>query len=246
MNEVKNESDLPEITQINNEDFITFYDGLEYLEFEGAISELDNVYFHYKGFIDGGIKDSADEEGNIKTEKVFLDGWVSVDLEEDTDFLTEFEEKGESEVSYLNLYDGTAKNKELTENDFEYYLREYNVDSSETEVYIRKSDLDRISKQYGIPKKVWIAPDATNEDDGHVTLRQETTYLNTIAVLMTHVIDGVPSKSSKGVQGFENKSRLIDYITDKYSGCPGLGERTLTAKFTQACKSLDQYMKSRK
>jgi len=246
MNEVKNESDLPETTQINNEDFITFYDGLEYLEFEGAISELENVYFHYKGFIDGGIKDSVDEEGNIKTEKVFLDGWVSVDLEEDTDFLTEFEETGESEVSYLNLYRGVAKNKELTENDFEYYLTEFNVDSSETDVYIKKADLDRISEQYGIPKKVWVAPDATNENDGHVTLREETTYLNTIAVLMTYVIDGATSESSKKLERFENKSRLIEYITDNYPGCPGLGSRTLAGKLSDACNSLDQYLKDRK
>jgi len=245
MNKVAKEIDLPEILQVNNEDFINFYDALEYLEFEGAISELDNVYFQFNGFVEGCIKDSADEKGDIKTEKVFLDGWVSIELEDAEDFLAEFKENGESEVNYLSLYQGKAKNNQLTENDFEYYLAEINVDSSETDVYVKKSDLDAISDQYGIPKKEWNAADDLIEDDVPITLREETTYLNIIAVLLVY-IDGATSDSNEKLEGFKNKTQLIDYITDKYPGCPGLSSRNLSEKLAEARNSLDQYLNDRK
>lgn len=93
MNRVNKEIDLPEILQVNNEDFINFYDALEYLEFEDAILELENVYFQFKGFVEGCIKDSEDKNGDVKTEKVFLDGWISIDLDDAEDFLAEFKEK---------------------------------------------------------------------------------------------------------------------------------------------------------
>jgi len=241
MNKVAKEIGLPEILQVNNEDFINFYDALEYLEFEGAISELNNVYFQFKGFVEGCIKDSADEKGDIKTEKVFLDGWVSVDLEDAEDFLAEFKENGESEVNYLSLYQGKAKNNKLTENDFEYYLTEINIDSSEIDVYVKKSDLDAISEQYGIPKKVWTSSDDLLEDDEIVTEREKTTYLNLIAVLLVY-IDGANSEPRKKLEGFENKTGLINYITDNYKKCPGLSSRNLSAKMTEARNSLDQYL----
>jgi hypothetical protein len=63
---------------------------------------------------------------------------------------------------------------------------------------------------------------------------------------MTHVIGGITSEPNKKLEGFQNKSRLIEYITDNYPGCPGLDERTLSEKLAQACKSLDQYLKERK
>lgn len=244
MNEVAKEIDLPEILQLNNEDFINFYDALEYLEFEGAISEIEKIYFQYKGFVEGCIKDSADENGDLKTEKVFLDGWVFIDLEDAEDFLAEFKEKGESEVNYLSLYQGKAKNNQLTENDFEYYLTEINVDSSETDVYVKKSDLDAISEQYGIAKKIWNVSDDLTEDALLVTLREETTYLNIIAVLLVY-IDGATSDPSEKLEGFKTKTQLIDYIIDKYPGCPGLSGRNLTAKLADARNSLSQYLNDR-
>ena len=48
------------------------------------------------------------------------------------------------------------------------------------------------------------------------------------------------------LERFENKSRLIEYITDNYPGCPGLGSRTLAGKLSDACNSLDQYLTDRK
>jgi len=74
MSDISKEQGLPEIIQINKEDFITFDDTLEYLEFDGALSELEYVYFQYKGFVEGCIKGSTDKDGNIKTEKVFPHG----------------------------------------------------------------------------------------------------------------------------------------------------------------------------
>lgn len=241
MNRVNKEIDLPEILQVNNEDFINFYDALEYLEFEDAILELENVYFQFKGFVEGCIKDSEDKNGDVKTEKVFLDGWISIDLDDAEDFLAEFKENGESEVNYLSLYQGKAKNNKLTENDFEYYLSEINIDSSEIDVYVKKSDLDAIAEQYGIPKKIWSTSGDLLKNDEIVTERAKTTYLNFIAVLLVY-IDGATSEPRKKLEGFENKSRLIKYINDNYLQCPGLSTRTLSVKMTEARNSLDQYL----
>lgn len=74
------------------------------------------------------------------------------------------------------------------------------------------------------------------EATGVLSKREETTYLNIIAVLLEYIEGNFP-----GIQkhpSFVNEAQLIEKIADLYKGYSGLSQSTLSRKFPEAKRSI--------
>jgi len=222
-----------EIKIIKGEEFFAFDNAEKFLESEEAVSKVSHVYFRHKGFVEGCSSNEDEPVG------VFLQGYVYAEIEDCGNSLVI---NGEGFTDSLFLYDGKAKNNNYTENDFEYYKADFIVDRSETDVYIKKSDLEDVSKQYGIPIKDQIEEDEEGYDcdDEEVTPKERTTFFNIIGILYEFI--GVGEESPKtGKEMFHNMIELINYMEDKYPNVPGIKQRTLSPKFKEALEKCKDY-----
>lgn len=218
--------------------FIPFRNASGYLEFQDVVFELDDLYFYFKGFAD-----SLTEEVHMSS-KCYIDGMGIIDVWDgiicdnvELLFTKTFT------ISY-----GTINGKSRLLYDFNTFdfLRE--IDISANSVYVKQSDLDRLSESYGINKVSKFIPNGgldlndpavQSEPSKNLSVKEKTTYQNIIAALLDCVNGDIVGIEKH--QSFKNESELIKFIASRYHGYPGLSESNLSRKFPVAKRSLSNY-----
>lgn len=237
------------------EDYLKVDDALEYLDSREAVYELEDVYFCFKGFATEHALDVNANAIDIDNEqKRYLEGVCLLELSS-----SEYWEHYYYLVSTgLGVIDGKSirgcilrmvsglidgneiEKKSITEYLYNNRYDEFIIDPKEC--MFKKSDLDAVSKKFGIPlrhnkpEKTLVITLPVENHTKELTVKAETTYLHIIASLLGYIKGEVPSINKH--PEFTNEAKLIEVLAEQYAGYPGMSTRTLQDKFAKAKKKI--------
>ena len=145
--------------EIKGEKLISIENAFEYLQDRRVVYELENLYFYYKGFatpvreVELG-KMVCDEPFYYEEyDRVYLDGLMRLNEEDKQQFWRDTHEGATFSIICLILHYGNLDGKESLIPFDGFYKLDGNIIVCETNVYVKKSDLDGLSERFGIPKK---------------------------------------------------------------------------------------------
>lgn len=169
---------------MNKPDFISLYEAFDYLEDELFVYELDELYFHYKGFCI-----------NTVTEKrVYVDGYAPIGDVDVQYFWRTRHDGGDFFTNKISMEYGKIDGEEIS--DSLSILGGVDLSLSgnhmvnDGNVYVNKSCLDEFHNRLGIPYKSSAHVQLDDSDNtSHAVLnpKSEKTYLNIIGVLLDYI-----------------------------------------------------------
>ncbi len=144
---------LDENLKFGHDVFIPIEDAFEYLVDESVVYQLDQLFYPYKGFADEYWTDPTylDPTPTL-LRRVYLDALGILEDKALRNFRQMFHDAGELTIRWFSPYKGTINGKEDFPDDFNSYDLGFRLNINNCNVYVRQSDLDDASKEFGIPK----------------------------------------------------------------------------------------------
>ena len=153
------------------DEFLPFDLAYDYLEDEKAIYELENIYVYYKGFVN-----SIGQEV-WESDRFYIDGVAIIDGKDLRNFWQSRYEGGELYVRNFELCHGKVNGQQFDpSNDPITYDLGVSTYINDDNVYVKRSDIDAIARQYGIPKnnKVFKEKDGSTKNDDNYSNKNTT------------------------------------------------------------------------